>query len=225
MINAVHPDNIMMGILQAPNESKSIELKPSILWPPTIDALQKEGKAQEIIKTILALSNTYNGGKIILGIEKDKDRYVVKGMDDKHLASYDNDMIFEQVRNYGDPEPAFQVHHVKYQDNDKEKSAIVFVVQGLRISPVICNNIRNLSKLESSVIYIRTDKPETKKITQVVEMREVVDIAVEREIELFSRRFQALAGKALQMQKGAESHNDEAKYKSETDRILGVIRL
>jgi len=39
MINPQPADKIISGILESPNESKSIEFKPSIPWPENIDGI------------------------------------------------------------------------------------------------------------------------------------------------------------------------------------------
>jgi len=188
MINPQPADKIISGILESPNESKSVEFKPSISWPNRIDGIQQNNKIQEIIKSILAMSNTRDGGKIILGIERDdkEKKYLLKGMNKDDLKTYDQDLIFEHVRNFGVPEPKFQVLNVVYNS----KNFVVFAVQSFVFAPIICKNNRNLNQLEHAAIYIRTDKPETKKITDPSEMREIIDLAIEKELDLFSVRMQ-----------------------------------
>jgi predicted HTH transcriptional regulator len=188
MINPVKADKIISGILESPNESKNVEFKPSIPWPKNIDDLQNNNKIQEVIKSILAMSNILDGGKIILGIEKDNEegKYILRGMEIDDLNSYDQDLIFDHVRNFGEPEPRFQILNIEF-DN---KNFIVFAIQSFIFAPIICHNHRNLSQLENTCFYIRTDKPETKKVTEPSEMREIVDLAIEKELDLFSARMQ-----------------------------------
>lgn len=188
MINAQKADKIISGILESPNESRTVEFKPSFSWPSKIDELQNNDKAKEVIKSILAMSNTRDGGKIILGVEKDNSnqKYILKGMRNEDLNTYDQDLIFEHARNFGEPEPKFQVLNMEYDS----KNFIVFAVQSFIFAPIICHNYRNLRQLDNTSFYIRTDKPETKKITEPWEMREIVDLAIEKELDLFSTRMQ-----------------------------------
>lgn len=188
MISAQKADKIISGILESPNESRTVEFKPSFSWPSKIDELQNNDKAQEVIKSILAMSNLRDGGKIILGVERDNSnqKYVLKGMRNEDLNTYDQDLIFEHVRNFGEPEPKFQVLNNVYDS----KNFIVFSVQSFVFAPIICHNYRSLRKLENAVFYIRTYKPETKKITKSWEMREIVDLAIEKDLDLFSTRMQ-----------------------------------
>jgi len=188
MINTQKADKIISGIIESPNESRAVEFKPSFSWPSTIDDLQNNNKAQEVVASILAMSNIRDGGKIILGVEKDSSsgKYVLKGMKPEDLNTYDQDSIFEHIRNFGEPEPKFQVLNIEYDS----KNFIVFAIQSFIFAPIICHNHRNLRKLDNTSFYIRTDKPETKKITEPWEMREIVDLAIEKELDLFSTRMQ-----------------------------------
>ncbi len=217
MINATKVNKIISGILEAPNESKTVEFKPSMPWPKNIKDLQKENKAQEIILSILAMSNIRDGGKVILGVEKrnDKDNiYESKGMKKEHLNSYDHDLIFEHIRNYGEPEPKVQISNEEWSG----KNFIVFAVQSFKFAPVICKNPRNLTKLEHSALYIRTDKPESKKVTDPSEMREIVDLAVENEIDIFSSRMQRFF-KVMSPTRVTKTKIDENKFKDELKDI------
>jgi len=217
MINPIKTDKIISGILEPPNESRGVEFKPSIPWPSNINGLQNSNKVQEIIKSILAMSNIRDGGKIILGIEKDdKDRkYILKGMEGGDLNTYDQDLIFDQVRNFGDPEPSFQVLNVEY----KSYNFIVFAVQSFMFAPVICKNYRKLNKLEDAVLYIRSDKPETKKVTESFEMREIVDLAIEKELDLFSTRIQRFFRNMSGVKILKSTRNDYDKFQDELKDI------
>ena len=219
MINPQPADKIISGILESPNESKSIEFKPSIPWPENIDGIQQNNKVQEIIKSILGMSNNRDGGKIILGVEKDNsDRYILKGMEKDHLNTFDQDLIFEHVRNFGEPEPQFQVLNIEYNS----MNFIVFAIQSFTYAPVICKNKRNLSQLENAVIYIRTDKPETKKVTEPWEMKELLDLAIEKELDLFSSRMQRFFKTMSNVKLLKAKKDDYKKFKDELKDIQEV---
>jgi len=217
MINPTKADKIISGILESPNESKSIEFKPSISWPSKISDIRQNNKVQEIIKSILAMSNIRDGGKIILGVEKDdkEKRYSLKGMSEGDLKTYDQDLIFEHVRNFGEPEPKFQVLNIEYND----KNFIVFAVQSFMFAPIICRNKRSLNQLENAVIYIRTDKPETKRITEPSEMREIIDLAIEKELDLFSVRMQRFFKTMSSVKVLKSTKTDENKFQEELKDI------
>lgn len=217
MINPTKADKIISGILESPNESKSIEFKPSVAWPKNINDIKQNEKVQEIIKSILAMSNNRDGGKIILGIEKsdEKNKYLLKGMNDDDLETYDQDLIFEHVRNFGEPEPKLQILNIEYNN----KNFIVFAVQTFIFAPIICINNKNLKKLESCAIYIRTDKPETKKITKPYEMKELIDLAIEKELDLFSIKMQRFFKTMSSIKLLKSIKSDEDKFKEELKDI------
>jgi len=217
MINPTKADKIISGMLESPNESKSIEFKPSVSWPSNIGGIQQNNKIQEIIKSILAMSNTRDGGKIILGVEKDdkEKKHLLKGMSEDDLKTYDQDLIFEHVRNFGEPEPKFQVLNIEYND----KNFIVFAFQSFIFAPIICRNKRSLNQLEDAVIYIRTDKPETKRITELSEMREIIDLAIEKELDLFSVRMQRFFKTMSSVKVLKSTKTDENKFQEELKDI------
>lgn len=214
MINQISADNIITRILSAPNESKAVEFKPSIEWPQKIDTLQNSDKAQEIIKSILAMSNSRDGGKIILGVEKDAPtkKYTLKGMNPSELSTYDQDLIFQQARNFGTPEPKFEILNVEYE----KMNFIVFAIQVFAFTPIICKNPKNkLNKLDDAAVYIRTDKPESKKVTDPLEMAEIIDLAVERELNTFSARMRQVFQTMSDVKISRNPRNDQNRFDEE----------
>lgn len=220
MINPTKADINISKILKVPNESRGIEFKESFSWSPNVDGLQSNNKAQEVIRSILGMSNIKDGGKIFIGVRQGKNstepKFVSEGMATSDLNTYDQDSIFEQVRNFGEPEPQFQVLNVEYEG----KYFILFNVQSFLFAPIICNNYRHLNKLEMSALYIRTFKPETKKVTEVVEMREIVELAIEKELDIFSARMQRVfrTMSAIKITRGEEE--EQKKFRGELKDVL-----
>lgn len=219
MINPTKADINISKILAAPNESRGIEFKESFTWSPNVDGLQSNNKAQEVIRSILGMSNIKDGGKIFVGVRQGKDstesKFVPEGMTESDLNTYDQDPIFDQVRNFGEPEPQFQMFNVEFEG----KYFILFNVQSFIFAPIICNNYRHLSKLDMSALYIRTFKPETKKVTEVAEMREIVELAIEKELELFSARMQRLF-KTMSSMEITGSEEEQKKFGGELKDVL-----
>lgn len=188
MITPVKADNypVIKGILEAPNERRTVEFKPSLPWPKRIDDSRLGRKIQEIIRSILAMSNIQDPSKIILGVQKDNQgNYVAEGMFKKHLKTYDSDIIYDVIRNFGTPEPKFEVLNIDFNNN----FFIIFEIQPFVSTPIICRNKKpNIKKLGDATIYIRTYKPESKKITDSSEMRELINLAVDKELNSFSSR-------------------------------------
>ncbi|HHT9119008.1 MAG TPA: AlbA family DNA-binding domain-containing protein [Candidatus Hypogeohydataceae bacterium YC41] len=188
MIDPVPVDTIIKGILEAPFESRSVELKPSIPW----NDLNQQQQLQEIVKSILGMSNIKDGGKIILGVKQNPDKsFEIEGMEENHLKTYDQEKIYQDVRNIGEPEPRFEIKNMEYGG----KCFIVFLIQEFLYSPIICRKDgKNLGKepLVKGALYIRTHKPETKKVDNETEMREIINLAVDKELDQFLKRKQRL---------------------------------
>jgi len=216
MIESIKADHIISSILRTPMESRSVEFKPSLPWNDVNTQIQ----LQEIIKSILGLSNIKDGGKIILGVKQNPDRtFIVEGMKKEDLQTYDSERIYQDIRNFGEPEPRFEIRNIEL-DN---KNFIVFLVQEFFYSPVICvRNGKNIGgePLVKSALYIRTLKPETKKVDNETEMREIINLAIEKELDLFSTRMQR-AFKTMSHLKIPEStEQDEKKFLEEIKDIL-----
>lgn len=188
MIDSTKADQIIGAILQTPRETRAVELKPSIPWKD----INQQHQLQDITKTILGMSNVRDGGKIILGITQNPDRtFTSTGMQEDHIKTFDQDHIFQVVRAYGNPEPRFEIINVEYNGH----FYIVFNVQDFLYSPVIC--IRNGSNngtepLVRGSMYIRTFKPETKKVDDETELREIINLAIDKELEVWSPRIEKL---------------------------------
>ncbi len=188
MIKAVKADQIIASILDTPLENRNVELKPSIPWK---DA-NRQHQLQDIIKSVLGMSNVRDGGKIILGVFQKQDKtFEVQGMKNEDLQTYDQDHIYQVVRIYGNPSPRFEVSNIEYNG----KYFIVFTIQDFLYSPVIClknGNNNGTEPLVKGSLYTRTHKPETKRVNEETEMREIINLAIDKEIDVWSPRVQKL---------------------------------
>lgn len=188
MIDSTQADQIIAAILDTPRETRAVELKPSTPWKD----INQQHELQVIIKSILGMSNVRDGGKIILGITQNPDRtFTSTGMDKEHLKTFDQDHIYQVVRAYGNPEPRFEIRNIEYKGN----FYIVFNIQDFLYSPVICiksGSNNGTEPLVKSSIYIRTFKPETKKVDDETEMREIINLAIDKELEVWTPRMEKL---------------------------------
>lgn len=216
MIDPIPIDIRIKGILDAPQESRAVELKPSLPWKN----VERQIQIQDIIKSILGMSNVRDGGRIILGVRQNLDRtFTVEGMKEENLKTYDAENIYQDVRKFGKPEPRFEVKNMK----DNDKFFIVFVVQNFLYSPVICNkNGKNIGTepLIRGALYIRTHKPETKKVDNQTEMREIIELAIEKELDLFSARMQRVFKTMSYIKVPKSTEDEQEKFAEELKDIL-----
>lgn len=216
MIESIKADHIITSILSEPMESRSVEFKPSLPWNDVSSQIQ----LQEVIKSILGLSNIKDGGKIILGVKQNPDRtFTVEGMKEEHLVTYDSEKIYQDIRSFGEPEPRFEIRSIESGD----KFFIVFFIQEFLYSPIICaRNGKNVGAepLVKGALYIRTLKPETKKVDNETEMKEIINLAIEKELDLFSTRMQRVFKTMTQLKVPKSTDQDREKFSEELKDIL-----
>lgn len=214
MISSIKPNSVISAILANPIESRSIELKSAIPWRD----INNQHQLQDVVKSIIGLSNVKDGGKIILGITQNPDRtFTSTGMSATDLHTYDQDHIYQIVRAYANPTPRFEIRNVEYD----RKFFIVFAIQEFLYTPVICiKDGSNAGKepLIKGALYIRTHKPETKKVDNETEMREIINLAIDKEMELLTPKIQKLINPPVIKQKIKETSSK--KFEAELRDIL-----
>jgi hypothetical protein len=165
----------------------------------------------KITKIILAMSNIRDGGYLVLGFNQDGDTFVPTGVVQSDLSSFNYDHVRSHVAEYADPYVEFSMEIVK--DEEQKKSFLVFTVKEFAEIPVICAK-NGLENLEEGAVYTRSRRiPESVKVPTQSEMREIVDMAIEKGLRKYietSRR----AGLEIQ----ATTKEDE--YDEELEGIL-----
>ena len=147
-------ENICYGVY----ENLNLEFKDSfdydLPWP-----------RERFIRSVLALSNTTDGGKIIIGLKEDGDKVLPDGVKEYHLKKFEanKEEIKAKVLSFSSSPVDFEMYFCKVS----EKDFIVCDVKEFSFTPIICKNNGEhkngdgLRHLEQGVIYIRTlkDKP------------------------------------------------------------------
>jgi Putative DNA-binding domain len=170
-------------IRNAVGERKNIEFKGSMSWDEPAIRIK-------LIKTILAMSNIRDGGKIILGASQNGSRFDPVGMKEDHWKSFDYDHLTAQVAPYADPYVQFSMEHVDHQG----KHFVVIFVQEFDQFPVICRKDAvlekdNKSHLKRGKIYTRTWRmPESAEVSSLEDMREIIDLAIDKGLTRFVER-------------------------------------
>lgn len=164
-------------LIQLGKEGRSLEFKGSTPWSVA------EFKAK-ITKSILAFSNVRDGGRIILGAhEGDNDTFEFVGMEDADLQTWNYDEVKSFVSEYADPFVEFSLERVVLQ----EKTFIVITVSEFFELPVICKRDGS-ARLRRGAIYTRTYRmPESAEVPTQTELREIIDLAMEKRLRVFLR--------------------------------------
>lgn len=172
-------------ILQGNAESLNTEFKATFDFNINIWAKER------LIRSVLAMSNTKDGGYVIIGIAEKKDKNLdFTGVKDSHLA------IFRlKVEDFKTKIESFSSSPVNYEigvGSYREKNYIVISVSEFSLNPSICRrNGENKDKiLEEGAIYIRTlkDKPSSVKLSNPVDIQDFLDRITDKQITNLHKR-------------------------------------
>jgi predicted HTH transcriptional regulator len=162
-------------------ESRAVDFKQSVKW---------EDYKIKFTETILAMSNLRDGGIVIIGVSEDKKDWKPEGITDDDLGTYNPDDMIDFVNKYASPVVNFDV--VRHEVD--EMQFLVISVREFESEPVICKRDYNRYLIRGS-IYIRPlGKPETRAIQNAEEMRELLDVAVEKKMRQFEGRIERIFG-------------------------------
>lgn len=130
-----------------------------------------------VIKDILAMANTRDGGTIIIGVKDEG--YELVGVSNAILESFDQSNIAQMVHRYGKPKVNLQV----IRTDVSGKSIIAIRVAEFDDVPIISSEtITALNSpkpiLRKGALYIRTSAATTEEICSDQEMREVIGRAM-----------------------------------------------
>ncbi len=155
-------------IVESGKEGTSLEFKESQAW---------ETIRNKITRCVLAMTNTREGGYLIVGIE---DAGNLAGMQAAHLGTFHEEEVRDYVSNFADPRADFDMHQVNYDGRD----FLVFVVREFAPVPVICKRDSG-TDLRKGALYVRSrnGRPQSNEINDSAHMRELIDLAVDKSQE------------------------------------------
>lgn len=213
----------ILEIINLKSETKNIDFKEKLNW----DKCNKDERIK-IIKDILAMSNTQDGGKIIFGVE-DK-TYSLVGLSDAESNSFDQTKINDFLHKYTDPIISCQV----YKDEIKNNKIVIIYVPEFNEVPIICKKDYHSSK-DSSIqilrrghIYIRTDKASSEIISSADNMRDLIGRSIiKKGDELLKMIEHLIKGKTIKPEKNTkELYNSELENgeKKILDKIVSKLK-
>jgi len=181
-------------------EERNIEYKESIGW-------EKPEMREKIIKACLAMANLQDGGFIVIGMkEVSNDIWEPQGMASEHFDKYSQDNVSEKVNEYADP--SIQIKLSKIQHDNK--NFILIEVAEFREIPIICRKTGNT--LKKGGIYIRPKaKNESVLVPNESELRDILDKAVEKQLEKLRIRCSMIVEKKEGDNLLKEKFDDEVK--------------
>lgn len=157
------PDALESFIAGA-RETDSVEFKGAIAWDKNI-----------FVKDILALANAIDGGSIIVGVEDAT--FVRQGLSAEQAATYDYDIMRDQIDPYADPRVIFSKQIL--QDAGGLDYAVIEITPFEEL-PVIC--ARDGADVKAGTIYFRSRsrRPESARVAKAEDMREIIETSISR---------------------------------------------
>lgn len=187
-------------------ENKNLDYKRSVNW----GSCSKDEKVK-IVKDILAIANTQDGGRIVFGVEDEN--FDFTGMQPDDISSFDPTTVNEFSHKYTDPKHSCNI----YRKEIDGKPLVVIEVPEFAETPIICKKDYHSSTdsseqiLRKGQIYIRTDKATSEAISSPEEMRELLGRALTKKgDELLHLIDRLIKGKPLK-----SSDQSKEKYDAE----------
>jgi predicted HTH transcriptional regulator len=152
-------------------ESQAIDFKESAPW---------KSLKWRLIRTTLAMGNLRDGGVIIIGASERGNNWELTGIAQEHLTTYDVDDTTDAINKYASPPMQIEMVRVKYQE---DREFLAFQIREFEYAPYVCrnNSPNKTGLLHEGDVYIRPPgKPQTKKVTNVQEMHDLLELAAEK---------------------------------------------
>jgi predicted HTH transcriptional regulator len=178
-------DAELAELLELGRERPDLEFKAPGAWSD----LQFRAR---VIRATLALSNTRDGGRVVLGIvENDDGTYTPTGLTSAQLATYREETVQDGVSEYVAPYVSLTCEVRQYNGADY----VVVTVQEFSQIPNICK--KDYQKiLQRGLVYVRsrTRRPESVPVSVESDMRDLIDLAVDKGIRRMRDRGYSVEG-------------------------------
>jgi predicted HTH transcriptional regulator len=178
-------ESLIEQILQGNSESLNLEFKATFDFNINIWARER------LIRSILAMSNTRDGGFILIGVAENNDKGLnLSGIDKNHLQLFRTKVedLKSKVESFSSSPVSYEVGIGPYKGNE----FILISVSEFFLSPQICrkNGEHKDKILEEGAIYIRTlkDKPSSIKLTNPVDIQDFLERATDKQVSNLHKR-------------------------------------
>jgi predicted HTH transcriptional regulator len=155
----------------------------------------------EVIRGVLAMSNLRDGGILLIGVERDR---TVSGLTDEQAQSWRNQERARQIlAGYAEPAVDFHVTVRPITVGDQIRTIALIEVRQFEDFPVVCiGNARRGDEqvLREGAVYVRNQIPASVEIEDHSQMRELLDLAIEKGVRRFLRTADAVGLGAQQIQ-------------------------
>ncbi|SEB05871.1 Putative DNA-binding domain-containing protein [Thalassobacillus cyri] len=196
----------ILELLDAEGETRNIEFKKTYDW-------NNPQHKVKIVKCILAMSNTKDGGYLLLGIDEEKyGEEKLTGMELEHFGILNYDHIIVEVNKFADPPISFHMYPVQ----EDGKYFVLLRIPEFDELPIVCKRSGEQGLKEGAVFSRSKIKPESAQIRSQSEMRELIDIAINKGVKEFYKR---VRDSGLQV---TNSDSSDEKYAREIQMIKDI---
>lgn len=170
-------DQRLIDLIQLGRETRNVEYKRTYNW-------NDPSHKAKIIKTILAMSNIRDGGYLILGVEENNGVFTPIGLPQADYDLLNTDDVLAYANKFADPYVDIKLH----KDLHEGMLFAVIEIQEFQQYPVVCKSDW-VENLKCGSIYTRTRRIyESAVVPSQTEMREIIEMAVDKGIREFNRR-------------------------------------
>jgi hypothetical protein len=180
-------------LLAVKSETKNLDYKQSMNWASATAA-----EKGELIKDVLAMANTQDGGKVIFGV-RDADFESI-GLTEEEFQSFDPTRFADFLNRYANPSFACTIQKFTI---DNKKLAVIEVPEFDTI-PIICkadlNDTNNRQVLKRGALYIRSNRAASEIVPDAETLRDLLNRAVvKRGDELLKMVERLMKGKPIRV--------------------------
>lgn len=168
------------------SETRNLDLKGPMPWPA-----RTTKERYEIVRDILAFTNTPDGGAILVGVERTT--HAVEGLSATDVTTWDTTKVGQGCAVFGSPHP---VVTVSYPEVDRKQLVMIEVAPFPEI-PTVCRQEARLGAdviLRQGGLYIRTLMAQTVEIHDEEQVRALIEQAINRKSDHLLAQIRALVG-------------------------------
>jgi predicted HTH transcriptional regulator len=192
--------------LQLGREQHSVEFKGA---HPRTDRLF----FAKVVRAILGMANRRDGGYIVIGVEERESALDPVGLDAATASTWTFESLTAGLAEYADPHVEVDLRNVAHEN----RLFLSIRVEEFEDVPVLCRKTYQSATgviLREGACYVRPRrKLETSEIATYADMRELIDLATEKN----TRRFIQRAAKAGILQLGSPAATDEDLFAHQRD--------
>lgn len=149
----------------------------------------------KVARGVLGMANRRDGGQVIIGVEDNGRILAPMGLSTDQMRSWQSyDDVLASINEYASPSVNLERHFLRFEEHD----IVILQVVEFEEIPVLCREEYQSPKvkgrdrapmLRRGACYVRSrHKPETSEIPSEEDMRELLDLAIEKGVRRYIER-------------------------------------